>query len=428
MADTYGKSLQRQGLEELARWCQANSFPAITGIVVTAETLRPEKGFFDLYGRSIDDFAWWKEQVVGSTQKTDWPAKEAVAPRFDSHFKNFLAGFLRADARHFTTWLPHYKSTVEKIAESIRSEDAEVAFQLIWKTPDNGVADAGRGVVSFAAVDRVTEQLKAQIREIAMDPSPMTFTRHLSELTVLRDQGVLKIAPRLLLARAYAGIAPDRYHTTVDGASHAVVLAWLQEHTSFKPPSTDVWAEHASAVVHFLDGVDELADRPLVRNMFPWFIYEQATRESDGRPTLTPGYRERPAQTSAVIEAEVRSINLRHNVLSKLLHYSLVEKHAGAVVGVDQPSGSGGWVDVVMRLPDGDVWLYEIKIARTASLAIREALGQLLEYGYRGSAWRPEKLFVVAEPELDAESASYLYLLQQKFQLRLEYVQIREAA
>lgn len=93
--------------------------------------------------------------------------------------------------------------------------------------------------------------------------------------------------------------------------------------------------------------------------------------------------------------------------------------------GADQRSGTGGWVDAILKHPSGDVWVYEIKVAPTASLAVRQALGQLLEYGYQKGGWRPAKLFVVAEPSLDKTTGDYLQLLREKFQLPLEYLRVQ---
>jgi len=43
--------------------------------------------------------------------------------------------------------------------------------------------------------------------------------------------------------------------------------------------------------------------------------------------------------------------------------------------------------------------LYEVKVADTTSQVVRKAMGQLLEYGFREGGLKPEKLFVVEEPD-----------------------------
>jgi hypothetical protein len=117
----------------------------------------------------------------------------------------------------------------------------------------------------------------------------------------------------------------------------------------------------------------------------------------------------------------VQQVNLRHNALSKALYDRLVDEHGREAVGIDRPSGNGGWVDAVLKLPE-EIWLYEIKVAPTARLAIRQALGQLLEYGFLKGGWNPSKLWVVAEAALDPESETYLKQLRAKFELPIEYL------
>lgn len=56
--------------------------------------------------------------------------------------------------------------------------------------------------------------------------------------------------------------------------------------------------------------------------------------------------------------------------------------------------------------------------------AIRQALGQLLEYAYREGAWNPERLYVVGEAILDAGSKRFLRRLRDDFGLPIEYRQI----
>lgn len=69
---TYGESLKRQGLNNLAGWTKAENKPGITGIIVSEERRVPGKGYFHLFGRDPDsDFRWWAEQVSAS-KATDW--------------------------------------------------------------------------------------------------------------------------------------------------------------------------------------------------------------------------------------------------------------------------------------------------------------------------------------------------------------------
>lgn len=50
-----------------------------------------------------------------------------------------------------------------------------------------------------------------------------------------------------------------------------------------------------------------------------------------------------------------------------------------------------------------------------------EPLRQLLEYAYSARGFEPQQLYVVAEPELDKESAAYIKRLNNEFNLKIEY-------
>jgi hypothetical protein len=101
----------------------------------------------------------------------------------------------------------------------------------------------------------------------------------------------------------------------------------------------------------------------------------------------------------------------------------LIEQHGQKAVGTEQPSGLGGYVDAIM-LDEKRRWIYEVKIVDTASDAIRQALGQLLEYGYRDGGWHPQKIFIVAGPKLNAGSGRFLKKLRTTFRLPVNYRQL----
>jgi hypothetical protein len=54
---TVGISLQMQGLNSLAGWLHANGLPALSGLIVNADTRAPGKGFFSSYGKDDTDSA-----------------------------------------------------------------------------------------------------------------------------------------------------------------------------------------------------------------------------------------------------------------------------------------------------------------------------------------------------------------------------------
>lgn len=83
LGDTYGTSLQRQGLDALGEWTKNTGKPAIADVVVDKTTSQPGGGYFKLFGKTSMDFAWWEEQVRQS-KAFDWspylPADETAPP------------------------------------------------------------------------------------------------------------------------------------------------------------------------------------------------------------------------------------------------------------------------------------------------------------------------------------------------------------
>lgn len=70
---TFGESLKVQGLNSLAGWTAKTSKPGITGLIIDRATLMPGEGYFKLFGRTTDDFGWWREEIERS-KSFDWGA------------------------------------------------------------------------------------------------------------------------------------------------------------------------------------------------------------------------------------------------------------------------------------------------------------------------------------------------------------------
>jgi hypothetical protein len=73
---TVGISLQMQGLNSLAGWLHANGLPALSGLIVNADTRAPGKGFFSSYGKDDTDFAWWLGEIE-KAKNFDWNSRTA---------------------------------------------------------------------------------------------------------------------------------------------------------------------------------------------------------------------------------------------------------------------------------------------------------------------------------------------------------------
>ena len=68
-----------------------------------------------------------------------------------------------------------------------------------------------------------------------------------------------------------------------------------------------------------------------------------------------------------------------------------------------------------------EYWFYEIKTALTARACLREAIGQLLEYGFWPGAQVPTRFIVVGETALDNDGQEFLSRLRNRFSLPIEY-------
>jgi hypothetical protein len=61
---TWGRSLQYQGLNDLADWVKRCQLPAITGLIVdTTKQHRPGRGYFTAFNNGEEDYNWWREEV-----------------------------------------------------------------------------------------------------------------------------------------------------------------------------------------------------------------------------------------------------------------------------------------------------------------------------------------------------------------------------
>lgn len=341
---------------------------------------------------------------------------------FDAESRIFLDGFLAADNPQFGYWLPRYRETLRAVDEALQRGRPEAVFDLIWKSVDNAVSNAGQGVLGFDAADRARDALVEVIREIGADGSPSQFDRLMAGMEQLKQAGDLPKVPRLLLARAFAAIHPDRYHTTVDAAKQEHILPWFEAHTGFVAPPGN-WAVRAEALTRHLDrcGVFE-GDRER-RNMFPWYVFDQL-RDASGELPFRHGHTPRPPTGEAQGTSGARSIEYRHNVIQDALVGLLRKRHGVTAVASEHPTGTGGRADALVRREDGRYELYEIKPAATAADAVRQAMGQLLEYAYRRGGLEPAALHVVSDAALDDVTSTYLSRLQSEFGLPISYLQV----
>ena len=138
-------------------------------------------------------------------------------------------------------------------------------------------------------------------------------------------------------------------------------------------------------------------------------------------PALRPGCPPKPVHATATLAERLLNINLRHNALQTQLYQELVDEHGEAHVGVEQPApGSGGRIDVLVETDVRRI-VYEIKTALTARGCIREAMGQLLDYGCWPGSRPTDQLVVVGEPKLEPDEEAFLHEINLRFPRPIAY-------
>jgi hypothetical protein len=107
----------------------------------------------------------------------------------------------------------------------------------------------------------------------------------------------------------------------------------------------------------------------------------------------------------------------QHVRLQNRLYDHLCDLYGKDAVGYER-----SFVDLILKEHNGTTY-FEIKTAPTAKSCIRQAMGQLLEYGIYPDHQRAEKLVVVGDGEPTLDDLAYLRHLRGKFSLPIHYRQ-----
>ena len=119
-----------------------------------------------------------------------------------------------------------------------------------------------------------------------------------------------------------------------------------------------------------------------------------------------------------------KQAELRHKSWQAKLLCTLREKYGKRNVGVEVPAGTG-YADVVLHV-GGLTIIIELKTGNSTKQLVREALGQVIEYGFWPGLWRSKCRFVVSgESRLDSETANYLEFLRERFGIPIWYLRYR---
>ena len=133
------------------------------------------------------------------------------------------------------------------------------------------------------------------------------------------------------------------------------------------------------------------------------------------------GHTEGKSKTKRSYSDYKKEISLLHNQLQTALYEQLSQCYGADFVATEQSCGSGNRIDLVVK-KDSRYSLYEIKTSSSAKNCIREALGQLLEYGFYNDDIRIDKLVIVSPHELKNSDVEYIARIKEKFSLPIEYM------
>jgi len=344
-------------------------------------------------------------------------------PALNAEAQELLREFRAPGGWFLTTWLPNYRDSIQTIEKALEDGRPEDLFEMLWKRRDNWIANAGVGLLKHAVVDEIREELVQVIRDIHNDSSPANFERIVERFEDWKAEGRINKVPRVLIGRAFAGVHPHDYHTTVDASRHNRALKWFAKHSGFAIPSSTKWGARAKALVDHLDETNLFGDDIFARNIFPWFVVVKLGTRSEPAG-IAPGHTPRPAAAFADLPPAQRVIALRHNTVQTELFHQLAKQYGKDRVWTEYPTGTDGRADAIARPPEGGCFLYEIKIADTAAEVVRQAMGQLLEYGFRTGGLEPDRLFVVGEPVLDNVTRDFIERLRNDFNLDIDYLRI----
>ncbi len=110
-----------------------------------------------------------------------------------------------------------------------------------------------------------------------------------------------------------------------------------------------------------------------------------------------------------------------HAKMQRALYESLVIRHGQENVAAEQLTASGRPADIVVKLAEDLYEMYEFKTAQSPRDCVRQALGQLLEYGYWPGSRRVKTIWVIGPSLIDATTQEYLSDLRNRFDIPVRY-------
>jgi len=107
--------------------------------------------------------------------------------------------------------------------------------------------------------------------------------------------------------------------------------------------------------------------------------------------------------------------NLKHNEIQLKFREYLEKLHGKEKVTIEKD-----WVDIRVDM-DSHLVFYEVKPYDLAEDCIKEALGQLISYGFFSEDKREKRFVIVGPSEPDEEELAFLKYLKDNFRVYLDY-------
>lgn len=179
---------------------------------------------------------------------------------------------------------------------------------------------------------------------------------------------------------------------------------------------------------YFLDTLEEFVfkEKPLIDDYLknhPESGIPLADRDIDDKYVKTlPYYTEymntikKLKKTGNVrVRASEYMMSLQHNELSNNM-VAYLKNH-----GYKKVKQEDHYVDITCKNAVGEKIFFELKTAQTVRSAIREALGQLLEYNHYPNEKKADKLIIVTKLEPEKADVQYLNYLRETYKIPVYY-------
>lgn len=239
---------------------------------------------------------------------------------------------------------------------------------------------------------------------------------HINELEVL-NQDEIKAAYRLFRQNGWIEqMRDDLKHVGIDPQPGLF---------SESKAAGVVNVRYRPASLRFFDPIDELAPRKSDRyKLFNWVA--SPNKSSRGTFLFKPGTANQKGPSPREFSAAIAVPDELHNRLQSFLYDHLNEMFGSEMeFSEEQPLPRGRSIDLVGRnRKTSKLTMYEIKTAIPARQAIREAMGQLLEYAYHPEgdiATTIAGLVIVGSAALTGDDQQYLIDLRQRTSLPIYY-------